>query len=218
MTRCVAILTVPRSGSSALAGALHAYGLSFGEDGELIGAHQSFNPKGHFEIRKWHDYGIGIARSIDSGLKPGSRDIDGIAAIISKRNKAHPDIWGVKSAWLSHSLPYIWPYMPSDVRLIAIHRRFDAQVRSNVLHLDGGNGTTEDMARYKVLRHRARLYQTLSDFSHLPHYHVQFEALTDDPETVLRQVLAFCYEGIADVDEPMVGRACDWIDASLRHW
>lgn len=57
MTRCIAVVSIGRSGSSALAGALHQAGISFGDERELIGPHEEFNPKGHFEMASWRRRG-----------------------------------------------------------------------------------------------------------------------------------------------------------------
>ena len=217
MPRCIAVLTVPRSGSSALAGALHSAGLSFGES-ELIGPHKIWNPKGHYEIRQWHEHGQNIMRRVVSGLQPLEGDIAGIANIIAMRNAATPTMWGVKSAWLSYSLPYILPYLPADLRLLVMHRNFTAQVESNRQHLENGTGTTLEAAQRVVIGHRAQLYTTAHKLANYPQYHVQFEALTEEPERVLSDVLWFCCEGIAGVSTAKIESATEFIEKGLRHW
>lgn len=213
MTRCIVVLTVGRSGSSAVAGALHHAGISFGRADDLMGPDRRFNPKGHFEMSSWWQ----ADRALTEAIQAGKHALCGPHLdLINRRNVEEPVIWGVKSPFFPWTLPALIPLLPSDLRLVVLHRRFDAIVASRMRHGNGGAGISMSAALHDTECNLARLYGHCAKFSYLPQYHVQFEEVIDNPYVEMTYLLAYCLDGL-DWLPSQIDKAAKWISPALVH-
>ena len=212
MTRCIYIATVGRSGSSALAGALHQAGISFGEPDDLMGAHRTLNPRGHFEMHTWFRAERGIAEAVEAGREPDAADLERIAELSAQRSEQHPVIWGVKSA-RPLALRYVWPLLPKDTLLLLAKREFTATVASYMVH----GKLDEETARQKVTDYYTALRAGVASIGIEP-IAVCYEHLIQHPDITLGWVLRVCYGGKQMVTTAQIEAAVDWIEPALKHY
>lgn len=219
-SRAIVVLALPRSGSSALAGALHRLGVDFGE-GYLQPPDQS-NPRGYYEETRWNAIHKGM-----TGVRYGTKE----PAELPRRHRqsyarlvrfcSRKPIWGIKSPRLCFVLHLILPILQDscEVRLIYAHRDWEANVASLKQHSEvayrGRFKMTDDEAEVKLSEWQAALERRLEEFDG-PVYEVSYSDLVDDPVTTLAGLEAFCFEGMEEFSAGIEG-AADWIDPSLRH-
>lgn len=195
-----------------MAGALHQAGISFGRPDDLMGPDRRFNPKGHFEMHSWWAADNALAQQIQmchAGLCGHHIDL------IARRNAEQPVIWGVKSPFLPWTLPVLLQHLPKDLRIVVMHRRFDAIVASKMRHGNAGTGLAYQAAVHDTACDLSRMYSTCVTASYLPQYHAQFEEIIANPKSEMAALMDFCLDGI---EYPAaLQSAIDWIEPRLVH-
>lgn len=219
MTRAIIVMTIGRSGSSALAGALHQAGIPF-YDGKKdhIGKNRDLNAKGHFEMHSWFRPDLRLSTRVaenghgyPSDLSPL---VDELRKVIERRNEANPVIWGVKSTTLPWTLPHLLPYFPADHRVIVSARRRLPLAQSLKRH----NGTISQQQAEEMVDKRLHQMWTTVEGLTCPVLTVRFEELVRYTRRTMRRALDFCYDGIELVQPDKLCRASEWIDPSLVHY
>jgi len=219
-SRCVVILSLPRSGSSAVAGALLRMGVDLGE-GFLQPADRA-NPRGYYEDMRWSAINKTMA-----GTRYGVREPAGLSQR-HRQNYAHlvricsrKPVWGIKSPRLCFVLHLILPMLESasDVRLVRVRRDWKANVASFKRHSEvaynGRFKMTDDEAEALLSEWEAALERRLEGFSG-PVFEVDYDDLVGDPVSVLTELETFCFKGIKRLSAGIKG-AVTWIDPLLRH-
>lgn len=190
MTRMILIVGTGRSGTSALAGALHEMGAPF--CGHLVGAHPDHNPLGHYECRQWWEVGR----------------TNGDYTQLVRTHRQAP-LWAVKDTW---ARPQLLDVLEPNSRVIAMHRQFGAAVDSRLHHsaVDRITAANEQVAR------QARLFSLLDDCP-APVLHVDYERLVGDTLATLTAVRAFVYEGLGMPSDACLKAAARFVKPSLNH-
>lgn len=194
MSRCIAVLSVGRSGSSAVSGMLHKLGVKMGK--EFIPASWK-NPWGTYEELELYQ----LNRRIFSGeSKPHE-----FAEYVASRSEDGP-VWGVKDPALSQTFHYLLPYL-DDVRVIVIRRDFEDTVESfNSVELMGLNA-----AHDWVIKLNERMEAQLDDFEGKV-LELRWEEVKADPAAVAHRLAEFCYEGL----DPLVKSEL-YIENAIKH-
>lgn len=137
--RTVVVVTMPRSGSSLLAGVLHRLGVSMGNDADLAkGGH--LNRYGCYEDQEFQHISLNIL--LDAGLLldlEGRLDIDEgrLAEAVLRAGPALRKFvdrravgtWGFKDPGLAYPLPHLAHHLPDPV-YVHLHRDDEAAGRS----------------------------------------------------------------------------------------
>ena len=135
MKKTVIILTVPRSGSSLLAGILHRLGVSMGQSSDLtLGKH--LNKYGCYEDQWFQSISLNILFEAHILLDITRRldmDEDRMKAVVEKYrsellrffNHRHPNIWGFKDPGLIYHLPYYHSYLENPYHIHLIRNTLD---------------------------------------------------------------------------------------------
>lgn len=218
MTRVIVILTAGRSGSSALAGALHQAGIPFETPNDNMGKSRKFNPKGHFEMASWWRAGRDLKRDLKNGEGEDRKRSAAVAygAIIKRRCQENTLIWGVKSPFTPWTLEVFGPLLPADHRVIVLRRNRESMTQSVKRHHNCGNGLPYDKAAL-IVDDYIRQLERASDTLTCPVMDVRYEQLIRYPWRTLAGVLEFCYEDLAQVQIEQIERAVAWIDPELCH-
>ena len=220
MSRFVGVLGAGRCGSSAVAGALHAAGIHMGFD--LIGPHETYNSKGHFEDRNLHvmhrlmtrDYVMHPALQWETdllGKMPHNPPFSELAANYDRQlaKRDGMPIWGVKCIFLARVWDFVGHRYPEDARFIMVHRGWGAMTASRVEH----SGPIKELAEQRQSVLIADALKLASDY---PVLHVVYEELIEFPERVVNGMLNFATDGI-DVEVDRLAGIC-WIDARMAHY
>jgi hypothetical protein len=216
MTRVIVILTIGRSGSSALAGALHQAGIPFEAHGDNMGNSRDFNPKGHFEWSSWWRAGKWLKERLTTDGNGVEVLIDGHRDLVKSCSAANPQIWGVKSPWFPWTLPHVIGLLPADHRVIVIRRGREATIQSFMRHGNLGQGMTYDEAAVTVDEQMAVLEATAAGLT-CPVRNVTFEQIMAHTWRSMAGTLEFCYQDIAEVSVEQIEIATTWIDPELCH-
>jgi hypothetical protein len=201
MSRAIFIIGPQGSGSSALAGALHALGMDMGD--RLKGP-STLNPKGHFEDEDFEAIGI---------LKEATPDelSTRVNAYIEKRNQK--EIWGLKLVFVPFLFKYIFPNL-SDCRILSIDRPHEGCVQSSLKKYGHFKSRESIISMHAHIRKLRR--QMIEDFC-LKNMDVNFNELTDNTAKVINEVVDFCYEGMDKPSQSKIDEAIAFIDPKLNH-
>lgn len=219
-SRAVVILSLPRSGSSAIAGALHRMGIDMGE-GHLQLPDQA-NLHGYYEDVRWsiiHQAVTGTHYVIREPAGLPQRHQRSYGRVL--RTCAQKPLWGMKSPRLCFVLHLILPMLESasDVRLVHVRRDWRANVASLKQHSEaayrGRFKMTDDEAEALLSEWEVALERRLEGFGG-PVFEVDYDDLVGDPVGVLTELEAFCFEGIKRLSAG-IEEAVAWIDPLLRH-
>lgn len=188
----VIILGFHRSGTSALAGALHKAGIYMGSD--LIGVNR-FNLKGHFEDRDFVDLNGRILTAIGYGWQDlpqvfptqfvRNRFSGEIKKLLAKKNQR--SLWGWKDPRTCITLPAYLSYL-KKYKLIWIKRDRKQSVESLYKkEHDIKHGTHWEKHRFYGLHddYMRLLHQVLKDKEH---FKLTYAALLDNPTSQLRDI------------------------------
>lgn len=178
MARCIMVLGVGRSGTSAVAGALHKLGVNMG-DSFVITDHT--NPHGTFEDEEVFN----LTRQI---LKGDARPDDYRPLVSARDEKA---LWGLKDPALAHVAHYIWPLAASDMRVIVVRRPRPHCVNSFMRAYMSGRYKAEEWYDQTSAALAARLMEFAG-----PVLHVDFDVLRADREPQVRRLMHFAFEGL----------------------
>jgi len=217
MTRLVLVMGVGRSGTSAIAGALHQAGVDMGDD--LIGPNATFNAKGHFESRAWWALDIMAVAIIRKGSVPSSDVLAEYRNLLAKRQAANDILFGIKSPYLGSTLRFIRPLLNEfDWRIVAVHRKRSSIVQSTMRHYNGGRGCEPAKTEQVVNMRLAAYFQALDQLGGTPIRHVQYEDVLAHPPD-MASVVDFATAGSGyKPKSQQYAAAVKWLDAKLRHY
>lgn len=195
----VLIVGTGRCGSSALAAAVSALGVDFGND--LVPGHPRHARYGHFEWKPWK----AIGETIQARGRVTAADIDAYRTLLA----VAPE--GIKDPYLVYALPDLVPYLPRDLRIVVINRRFNETVESRAWK--------DSLSYSDAIRHQLRLVAALYDGMlsalHLRQMYVDYEQLLSQTSQVARRLVEFI--GLKH-DEENIERAVGKIDRQYKHF
>lgn len=209
MSTCIAVVGPPRTGTSAVAGLLHALGIPTGVSAV---APNLYNPKGFFEDADfWHlnaaACGSAEVPSLTSVWTP--ERLADLRRVVQVRSARHP-IWAVKDPRLCMTLPTLLQVcqdVGTPLKVIFTSRN-SWQAVSSLATLWGRIGldrAAELWGRYSVAVAKSR-----REF-------IGLKMLVDFNDTI--EVPAVVVDGVADfVERPVTAAARAWIDPGLRHF
>jgi hypothetical protein len=167
MSRCILVFCLPRSGSSALAGALHRMGVDMGEG--FLQRPDALNPRGYYEDLRWH----GVNKAL-SGYGYEIWEPVRMTRIVEKRLGALLDqlddksLWGMKSPRLAFTASAIIPEIERrghDVRALVTRRPIGQVVDSMRRHsqkaYSGSRRLTPRAAETLIMRWKKALDESL---------------------------------------------------------
>lgn len=218
MSRCIAVLSLPRSGSSAVAGALHRMGIDMGQ-GHFQPIDAS-NEKGYYEDMRWQAIHKEIA-----GYRYNVRPVWGL----SERHEriywrlaeecSEKSIWGMKGPRMAFTFKWLHPIVSehAEVRMVCMLRKWDETVDSLRRHSQVAYGGTLEMSRLRAekLLHTwdNALVGAIKSFDG-PQFTVEYSDLVEYPEKTVEALAGFCFEGMK---LPNLTEAIGWIDPEMRH-
>lgn len=216
MSRSILVLGVPRSGTSAVAGALHALGVDMGT-GHLQKGNE-WNERGYYEDLRWQKlnkritgdrYGTNHPAAIGNGL------VEAYQRLIEECEQS--PLWGVKDPRLCFTARFIWP-MLREPRMVVVHRAPSASAESLMHHSRGNYGGKHAMTLEEAMSVRDTWQEAMNDtvFGFPgPKFIIRFEELLDQPRQVVEQLATFCFDGLSLMPDVKAGQ---WfIDPNLRH-
>ena len=210
MSRFIGVMGSGRCGSSAVAGLLHVAGVPMGE--QLIGAHQRWNSKGHFEDERiWRIHRL-MVRDIaphPSLMEPMQMTGDwSMSRYIHVLQHLEYRLWGVKCIFLGRLWDFVKGEYPTDRRFILLHRRWDSMLLSRMQH-SGRDRRVAETAQAALLGDALKV---AADETTL---HVQYEQLVDNPGKHVGRILDFVSEGLhVELDREA---AIAWIEPGMNH-
>lgn len=217
----VVILTLPRSGSSALAGCLHRMGVDMGEG--YFQPTDNLNPKGYYEDTRFrgltnaltgYRYDIYYPQRISAGYLMNFEKL-----ILGRSRK---EFWGVKDTRMVFLFPYLAEIFKkrAEVKVITMLRAWDDIARSIQRHsqiaYDGQLEMTLDQAWELVKNWKVGWSESRKFIPPESEYQVFFPDLFKNPEKTLAGVWAFIYG-----EEPIksdIEEAVKFIDQDLVHF
>ena len=217
MGRCIVVLGVPRSGSSAVAGVLHHLGVNMG-NGHLQRGNK-WNPKGYMEDLRWQALNKRL-----TGDRYGHDQPMAVSGEQAERYKALAELcdlsplWGMKDPRLCFTLQFVLPWL-EDPRVVAVKRNPMASAMSLMKHSQGNYKgrhmmTLQEAAELRDLWADA-MEERLRGFGG-PTFQVFYEELCYRPTGVAKELAAFAFDGL-DWLQPDVAAAAAFVDPSLRH-
>ena len=221
-SRSIFLLSCPRSGSSAISGALHRMGVSMGENLQVA---DELNPGGYYESLAWQrvNKAIGGQRYNVRWMNATPEQLEQYRRLIAKCSRAM--IWGCKSPRLAYVFHHIWPLFKgtdTEIRVVWAHRDFENIVKSFQRHTElayhGRWPMTEDQARALMTKwHKALIWQLATFPGQV--YQVDYDRLLEEPVTELLNLHDYCYDGL-DVPghKRIITPALNWLDKELRHY
>jgi len=222
-SRCCAVLGCPRSGSSALAGALDFLGVQMRRQYDQ--PIDFLNERGYVEDSRWqilHKAVSGNRYVIrQEGATPNQ--LDAYRRLI--RLCSSNPIWGMKSPRLAFTFQFVKPLLQEagvDTRVVVARRDFESIVQSFKRHTELAYGgrwpMTEEQAREHMTKWNDALEWQLVQWDG-PTYEVDYDRLLAEPVTELCALHDYCYE---DLDVPghkrVITPALNWLDRGLRHF
>lgn len=222
-SRAIFVLSVPRSGSSAVAGALHAMGVNMGEG--YLQVKDELNPKGYYEDLRWQMLSKMIAGTRYSTRVGAPNEDLTIKYRRLIRECASAPLWGVKGPRLAFLFEHVWKLVEGEgveTRVIVVHRNLEDVVRSFQRHTQiayrGQFEMTHAEAREKISSWLDALEGQLVKYTG-PVFEVGYNQLMEEPVTELLYLHDFCYEGLqVEGHRRIITPALNWLDPELRHY
>jgi len=222
MSRVVYVLSLPRSGSSCIAGALHRVGVNMGEGN--FQPTDARNPRGYYEDVRWKQVmqtlsGTRYAMHLPTGLSAWNEyAINDFA----KRCAKHNPLWGMKCPRLAFTLQVIQPIVSEYVaesRVVHVTRDLGESVMSLVEHsltAYGGRWKLTQLAAEEKLRlWQEQLDARLEAFDGQV-FEVDYQEVLEDPRLIVEELRDFCFAGLS-VASPPIDRALEWVAPELKH-
>ena len=208
MGRCIMVVGCHRSGTSAVAGALHHMGVDMGS--ELLKP-SPFNPRGYYEDRPFvllnEEIVLDWANPLFSPPEPAL--MERIREYIARRDEAK--IWGVKDPRLcitAHWIAHLFP----ELRVVSVERSPMASAESLLrVYRDFGRAK----ARRIVFIYNKMREDFVNSFKG-PVMRIAYESLVMEPRFWVEELAAFAFDGL-DV-KPNVEAAVEYIDPELCHY
>ena len=218
MSRAIFILSLPRSGSSCIAGALHRMGVDMGE-GHWQPLDAS-NPRGYYEDLRWQALNKDLA-----GYGYSARSVywlpDQHRAAYRRLFElcSQEPTWGVKAPRMAFTFKHFISLAREfcEVRVVVIERDLDDVVASMKRHsevaYDGTRRMSDAEASALIQTWQAALLDAIKTFRG-PTCVVTYDDVIEKPETALRDLAKFCFEG---KPMPDLKEAIEWVDPEMRH-
>lgn len=208
MSKCVLVVGIGCSGTSALAGVVHKLGCPMGRHGHLTYHSVSNHPL--FEDRC--TYGL------FTNPRPYGDWVDAFHDFIIKHQRR--PLWGFKNTMTINALPWAINHLRAfgdDVCIVASHRRIDKSI-------DGRKkgkcppGVYYDLPAATLwgLRATADYYSALATIEEAgiaPIYNVQYEELMDDTAEQVQNVAEFLFSGIDEYSEENLWSAIEHVES-----
>lgn len=202
MSRAVFVIGPQGSGSSATAGAIHFLGISMGDN---LKGKNLLNPKGHYEDKDF----VNIVDEWNKGIN--HHNIETIIHEYVKKRNVSP-LWGLKMPHLGILGKYLIPHI-QECRVVSIDRNPVACIRSASLKYK--EKTIDSItAMHETVRKLRK--QFIEEFS-VPNLEVDFNELTENPNLIVRQIAAFCFEGMEFPSDRKIEEAIAFVDPVLNH-
>lgn len=220
-SRCLMVLSVPRAGSSCVAGVLHRLGIDMGQG--HFQPNDWANPRGYYEDLRWrlatqHVTGRGYSLRAANLQRVGKAQRQRWRALA--RGDAHKLLWGMKDPWLAFVGRFVWPILEHEgvqVRLVVVTRARAASVASVQRHLDRtykGKGN----APHIVDTWQAGLDRQIAAWAGRgPSLLLPYADLVREPRTKAQYLADFAYEGLGRPPAGAVDTAAAWVDPRLNH-
>jgi len=215
MGRCIAVLSVPRAGSSCLAGMLHSMGIDMGS-GHLQDGNE-FNEKGYYEDLRWQRIDKMITGPrYNLNDHPAEQILDSYLDLARKCNTKK--LWGMKDPRLAITVRYIAPLL-EDLRIIRIERSFEASVSSLVRHSErnyGGKYRLNTKQAMQIITHWDSEVLRSIAMVKVPTASVEYGNIVANPQKAAREIADFCTAGLhVDVDAVAGAR---FVEKRLVHY
>lgn len=178
MTRCILVLGTGRSGTSAVAGALHKLGVHMGD--AFVDADRA-NPHGTYEDREVFD--------ATRRVLAGQAGPEVYAPLVRARAARHA-LWGLKDPALCHVAQHILPLL-DEARVVVAKRGRADTINSYMRAYRAGRAHAERWYEAVITATAARLLEFGG-----PVLEVAWEELLDDPEEGVRRLMHFAFEGL----------------------
>lgn len=202
MTRVIMVMGPGRSGTSAVAGILHHLGIDLGAN---------FVPAdGNNEAGTFEDLELFKLNRTSMPAEHRRRLSEEYVAI---RNRRNPDMWAMKDPHLVEMAHHYWPYLGDDIRMIVAIRDRGAMEASFRKAYEASAADTE--RRYNEVL--AMQQRNLAAFEG-PILEIQFEELMQDPETVVRRISEFAFEGFEEPSPEKFAAAVAHIRPDIVHF
>jgi hypothetical protein len=217
MGRAILVLSVPRAGSSAVAGALHHLGVDMG--GEHLQPGNQWNPGGYFEDLRWQRLNKQITGERYGHCQPKaiSQRQEAQYRALAEACEAKP-LWGMKDPRLCFTAQFIWPLL-DDPRVVAVMRGPAASAWSLMEHSKGNYHGQYRMTLKEATRLRAlwasAMERRLADFPG-PVQRVHYEDLVKHPKRIVGEMALFAFDGLRGLT-PDLGAAVAFVNPELRH-
>ena len=211
-SRCIMVIGVPRSGTSATAGVLHRAGVPMER---LSMGRNAINPRGYFEDLAWKRANARLAGQRYHLIVPDSvppEAVERYRVLAGEYQTAR--LWGMKDPRLCVTARYIWPLL-DQVRIVAVRRDADTVVKSimsqsRILKQPVGEAT----ARSLITRWVGLMDETL-DLWGGEVMEMQYEDLVADPLRHAGRLCEFAAGGLDIRLQPR--RGAEFIDPRLDH-
>lgn len=216
MARCVLVLGVGCSGTSATAGALHHLGCPMGRE-----SHLSHRPE-HYEDRCFYEQFHATQDDVQHRTH---------YRLLFKRHRIEP-IWGFKNTLTYKALPWLLDAIRDwgdDPYCVAVHRTFGASIKGRMQGKCGqyigeyadseANFFTRPAAEVWGVEALAGYWQALAGVvaQGAPLYHVSFEYLVTDPGWEIARLARFAFDGLEDRTPEQFAAAVGHIDIEMVH-
>lgn len=207
MAKCFLVMGVPRSGTSAVAGVLHALGVCMGwktQEGYDWPDPNEWNPKGFYQdapLENAQDAMLGDGFPLP-GTAPDPAMLGRFRELVRARCRGHD--WGAKTSRMQWCLPEFLGACTDDVHLVITRRMPEQSAASWAARAKVPMTEAEEIVR----RCTAQLERALAEVT-LPRLTVEFDALLDGDALKL----------LADfAGRPLTREARSFVDPSLRRF
>lgn len=221
MNRCIIVLGLPRSGTSAVAGTLHRLGVDMGNG--YLQPQDALNERGYYEDLRWQRINKYIAGSQYHAIWPNEANGDATQAyrvLIEICN--HKPLWGFKGPRVCFTLHYITPLLSEagiDTHVVVVHRDFNAVVASMARHstiaYGGAMRMSNSRARVLLNKWRAAFAWQVGRLD-VPTVNIGYEDLMSDPHGEALRLAAFAFGGLP-LEPNDIEESIEWIAPELKH-
>lgn len=198
-----------------------------GLPGHLIGPHDRWNAKGHYEDECWHYLNrVAVHHSgLGQMLEPETTQIypriaesheNGLWDIYAEHVEAHrAPLWGMKCIMLGVIWDSVRPIIPGEKRLIMVHRKWSSIVESRAIKMQIHLGGNRQSAEQVTAALYERIYHNMVRPC-VPLLHVQYEDILEDPAGQAERIIRFAG---GDVYEDLdVAAAIRFVNPRLQHY
>jgi len=219
MARCVLVLGIGCSGTSATAGALHKLGCPMGRAGHLT--HRP-NGMGYYEDKCF--YGQFTHAEDDAATRTRFR-------LLFKKHRTEP-LWGWKNTLTYKVLPWMLGAIEEwgdEPYCVAVHRTFYASVRGRGQGKCGkyaGTFAHDIDGEFSRAASEAWAAEAMGDYWRAlggirdrgtPLHHLSFEYLVAEPELEVERIVQFAFEGMERPDPETIRSAVEHIQIGEVH-